>query len=280
MADFGTTGAKNKTEMFRHAERWLKSNPGKNLGAYRKKFGIKELLKTRQRKGEPVRVTYKGASTDAEKARTERLKVTNEAINLTDEEKKTSRAKKKVIGQQRDRKGNVMEGDHDNAADLVGKMIQDAQRALKEGRITQADYDKMIENLRKRKVGDMEGNIVARTGEANRQKAVDEGKLQKRLGQMEKDNPSDIQDRYAYELQDWQKWFERDISRSNHWRNRDLETLDNLQQMTSYINTAKQSYNMLRKVQAGLGPVVSTGGRFVWGAIKGGAGLLLNPRVY
>ena len=272
MANFGSTGAKNKTEMFRHAERWLKSNPGKNLGAYRQKFGIKELLKTRQRKGDPVRVTYKGASTEAEKARAERLKVTNEAINLTDEEKKTSKAKKKVISQQRDSKGKVMEGDHDNAADLVGKMIQDAQKALREGRISQADYNKMIENLRKRKVGDMEGNIVARTGEENRQKAVDEGKLQKKLGQMEKNKPSDLQERYAYELQDWQKMFERDTVRSNHWRGTDQNIPQELQNAANYINTASQSYSMLQK----LAPVVKGAGQFIWGAVKLGAGSLVG----
>jgi len=63
------------SELFRHAENWLNSNPGKTLADYRKETGYTgPALKTRQRRGEPVRISYKGKSTQAQQVRSQREK--------------------------------------------------------------------------------------------------------------------------------------------------------------------------------------------------------------
>ena len=73
MEDYGTTGAKTDSELFRHAEQWLTNNPNKNTGHYRKQFGIKKLLKPRQRKGKPILIGWKGKSADAQAKRINNL---------------------------------------------------------------------------------------------------------------------------------------------------------------------------------------------------------------
>lgn len=63
------------SELFRHAENWLNNNPGKNLADYKKATGYSgPNLKTRQRKGEPVRVSYKGRSAAAQTRRASAVK--------------------------------------------------------------------------------------------------------------------------------------------------------------------------------------------------------------
>ena len=55
------------SELFRHAEKWLTDNPGKTLRDYRKETGYDgAALKSRQRKGQPIRISYKGKSSDAQ----------------------------------------------------------------------------------------------------------------------------------------------------------------------------------------------------------------------
>lgn len=58
------------SELFRHAEKWLTNNPGKNLGDYRKETGYDgPALKPRQSKGQPVRVSYKSKSFESQTRR-------------------------------------------------------------------------------------------------------------------------------------------------------------------------------------------------------------------
>lgn len=62
--------------LFRHAEKWLTNNPGKTLRDYKKETGYDgPALKTRQKKGQPIRISYKGKSTDAQ-VRRRQLEVT------------------------------------------------------------------------------------------------------------------------------------------------------------------------------------------------------------
>ena len=73
------------SELFRHAENWLNSNPGKTLKDYRIETGYSgPALKKRQRKGEPVRISYKGKSADSQTLRASReiSKTEGEAANL------------------------------------------------------------------------------------------------------------------------------------------------------------------------------------------------------
>ena len=59
-----------KGDLFRDAEQWLNDNPGKNLGHYRKETGYTgPNLKRRNKKEEPIRVSYEGKSADAETKR-------------------------------------------------------------------------------------------------------------------------------------------------------------------------------------------------------------------
>jgi hypothetical protein len=58
------------SELFRHAEQWLTDNPTKNLSDYRKETGYSgPALKLKNRKNEPVRVSYKGKSSEAQTRR-------------------------------------------------------------------------------------------------------------------------------------------------------------------------------------------------------------------
>tara|TARA_Y100000004_G_C8826348_1_gene374177 strand:- start:41 stop:811 length:771 start_codon:yes stop_codon:yes gene_type:complete len=70
------------SELFRHAENWLTNNPGKTLRDYRVETGYDgPALKPRQRKGQPIRVSYKGKSSEAQtrRAATEKPKTPEEA---------------------------------------------------------------------------------------------------------------------------------------------------------------------------------------------------------
>lgn len=58
------------SELFRHAEKWLTDNPGKTLRDYYKATGYTgPKLKPRQRAGEPIRISYKGKSSESQERR-------------------------------------------------------------------------------------------------------------------------------------------------------------------------------------------------------------------
>jgi len=62
--------SKEDQALFRSAEKWLTENPGKTLRDWRKATGYTgPALKPRNRKGEPIRVSFKGASTTAQQER-------------------------------------------------------------------------------------------------------------------------------------------------------------------------------------------------------------------
>jgi hypothetical protein len=91
------------SELFRHAENWLKSNPGKTLRDYRKETGYSgPALKTRQRKGKPVRISYKGKSSDAEvkRAKIEKPKTEAEAAYVRETRKEARRRSQSTLHQQ------------------------------------------------------------------------------------------------------------------------------------------------------------------------------------
>ena len=73
------------SELFRHAENWLTNNPGKNLRDYRKETGYSgPALKPRQSKGQPIRVSYKGKSSESQtrRAAAEKPKTSKEAYYI------------------------------------------------------------------------------------------------------------------------------------------------------------------------------------------------------
>jgi len=76
---------KEDQELFRAAENWLTENPGKTLADWRKETGYTgPALKIRNRRGEPVRVSFKGQSTAAQtqRAAKEKPKTEEEAKYL------------------------------------------------------------------------------------------------------------------------------------------------------------------------------------------------------
>tara|TARA_Y100001973_G_C5143028_1_gene303937 strand:- start:109 stop:1161 length:1053 start_codon:yes stop_codon:yes gene_type:complete len=88
--------ARERNELFVRAEKFLNENPDKTLSDFRKLEKKTNpnvpLLKTRQRKGQPIRVTYKGRSSVAESNRKIQIEknrptqaVFNEAGKLWDE---------------------------------------------------------------------------------------------------------------------------------------------------------------------------------------------------
>ena len=71
------------SELFREVEKWLTDNPGKNLRDFRKETGYDgQALKTRHRKSEPIRVSFK----DTEKANLTQAKRLNRIQPKTDAE--------------------------------------------------------------------------------------------------------------------------------------------------------------------------------------------------
>lgn len=79
-----------KKELFRAVENWLTNNPGKNLADWRKETEYTgPALKLRNRRGEPVRVSYKGQSTAAQtrRAALEKPKTEEEAAYLRETRK-------------------------------------------------------------------------------------------------------------------------------------------------------------------------------------------------
>ena len=72
--------ARERNELFVRAEKFLIENPDKNLGDFRKLNPGVPLLKTRQRKGQPPVVSFKGKSTDAEVKRQKKITTVDPAI--------------------------------------------------------------------------------------------------------------------------------------------------------------------------------------------------------
>ena len=103
------------TDLFRDAEQWLSDNPGKNLSHYRKETGYTgPALKTRHRKGEPIRVSYKGKST-ASQVKREQLskpKTEGEAQHLR-KTKSQARARSQSTLHQHTYKGRPSIAEHD-----------------------------------------------------------------------------------------------------------------------------------------------------------------------
>ena len=67
--------SKEDQALFRTVEQWLDDNPGKTIADWKKQTGYTgPLLKKRNRVGEPTRVSFKGASTEAQTVRATREK--------------------------------------------------------------------------------------------------------------------------------------------------------------------------------------------------------------
>ena len=72
--------SKEDQALFRTVEQWLNNNPGKTIADWKKATGYTgPALKKRNRKNEPIRISFKGASTAAQRLRVTREKPKTEA---------------------------------------------------------------------------------------------------------------------------------------------------------------------------------------------------------
>ena len=77
--------SKEDQALFRTVEQWLDDNPGKKISDWKRETGYTgPLLKKRNRVGEPTRVSFKGASTEAQTVRAtrEKPKTEGEAVHM------------------------------------------------------------------------------------------------------------------------------------------------------------------------------------------------------
>ena len=91
------------SELFRDAEKYLKNNPGKDLGDYGRETGYSgPALKRRNRRGQGVRVSYKGKSADAQtrRARLEKPKTEAEAAYVRSTRRAANRRSQSTLHQQ------------------------------------------------------------------------------------------------------------------------------------------------------------------------------------
>ena len=105
----------DRSELFRDAETWLNNNPGKSLSDYRKETGYSgPALKRRNRRGEAVRVSYKGKSADAQTRRSklEKPKTDTEAAYVRSTKREASRRSQSTL-HQHTYKGRPSIAEHD-----------------------------------------------------------------------------------------------------------------------------------------------------------------------
>jgi len=122
--------------------------------------------------------------------RTRLLKKSNE--HLTEEQLKAAREKKRLINEE------GLEADHTTEVKESGAMLDDLDKDLAQGKITQEQYDEAKAKIRAKPIGDDIENIKPLSPEDNTQKTQDIERVQKRLRDMEKTNPS--------EREDWERW--------------------------------------------------------------------------
>tara|TARA_R100000781_G_scaffold72177_1_gene45160 strand:- start:2 stop:709 length:708 start_codon:yes stop_codon:yes gene_type:complete len=122
--------------------------------------------------------------------RTRLLRKSNE--HLTEEQLKAAREKKRLINEE------GLEADHTTEVKESGAMLDDLDKDLAQGKITQEQYDEAKAKIRAKPIGDDIENIKPLSPEDNTQKTQDIERVQKRLRDMEKENPS--------AREDWERW--------------------------------------------------------------------------
>ena len=187
---------------------WLKKNPGTTLKEAKKALGVTKDLKIKSGnltdKRSKITVSDAKGSREASKNRARWLKKSNEL--LTPEQKtrakeiKDQALQERRALQERWKKGEITkeeydrqrtETDHDKEVAVSGKQIDDLDALLEQGKITKEKYDKARQKLHDLGIGDNpDSNLVNIPGEVNREKTVGVRDVQKRLGEMEKENPS------------------------------------------------------------------------------------------
>lgn len=212
----GASTLTKKLSINQQVSEWLRNNPGKNLKDAKKALNVTKDLKIKSGnltdKRSKITVSDAKGSREASRNRARWLRKSNQ--HLTKEQKdeaKRIRAQAKEERKallERLKKGEISqeeydrqrsETDHLNEVATSGKHLDDLDALLEQGKITQEQYNKHRKKLEDLGIGDdPEKNLVNVPGAENREKAVDVGVVQKRLGQMERENPSDTSDEERY----------------------------------------------------------------------------------
>ena len=177
---------------------WLKINPKTESGKWttikdaKKALDMGSDIKLKIRQGnlstnrENLKISNKGKSLDADKNR--RRWVKQSTPPLTKEELVI---KKKKYTEAKDDPTKVI--DHVDDISLTGKMVDDIMELVKKGKISMEEAKEVLDHLLKRK-GDHPDNLDVISKEQNGKKAVDTGKLQKKLKEKEEQQPSSTPD--------------------------------------------------------------------------------------
>ena len=177
---------------------WLKINPKTESGKWttirdaKKALDIGSDIKLKIRQGnlstnrENLRISNKGKSLDADKNRRRWEKQSTPPLT-----KEELVIKKKKYTEAKDDPTKVI--DHVDDISLTGKMVDDIMELVKKGKISMEEAKEVLDHLLKRK-GDHPDNLDVISKEQNGKKAVDTGKLQKKLKEKEEQQPSSTPD--------------------------------------------------------------------------------------
>ena len=177
---------------------WLKINPKTESGKWttirdaKKALDIGSDIKLKIRQGnlstnrENLRISNKGKSLDADKNRRRWEKQSTPPLT-----KEELVIKKKKYTEAKDDPTKVI--DHVDDTSLTGKMVDDIMELVKKGKISMEEAKEVLDHLLKRK-GDHPDNLDVISKEQNGKKAVDTGKLQKKLKEKEEQQPSSTPD--------------------------------------------------------------------------------------
>ena len=211
----GASTLTKKLSINQQVSEWLRNNPGKNLKDAKKALNVTKDLKIKSGnltdKRSKITVSDAKGSREASRNRARWLRKSNQ--HLTKEQKdeaKRIRAQAKEERKallERLKKGEISqeeydrqrsETDHLNEVATTGKHLDDLDELLEQGKITQEQYNKHRKKLEDLGIGDSKENLINVPGAENRKKATEVGVVQKRLGEMEKENRSDTLDEERY----------------------------------------------------------------------------------
>ena len=142
MSKYGTTGAKNNKELFKHAAKWLTENKpkGLNIGDYKKLFGVNQRLQQKQGRDKPIVIGLRNEVADL--VRDKRLKQANELLEsagLGDDLKAGDKLKKviKAIGR-------TWNADHKWEVQEFGPVLENLYEEFAAGTIDQTEFKKRL----------------------------------------------------------------------------------------------------------------------------------------
>lgn len=184
MAKYGTTGAKNNSELFKHAAAWLTENKpkGQNLGDYKRIFGVTLRIQQKQRRGQPIVIGLR--NTKADQVRDTRLDNAN-GLNP-----------KEALEEGRDLKNEIKSRGRSRNADHIwevqefGPVYEQLMDELESGAITEAEFKSRLKTFINGKPGDHVDNIQDLHYASNQTKREIVEAKNRKLEVMETTNPS------------------------------------------------------------------------------------------